>query len=532
VPFRDVTVGRLLTQLADSLPDHEALVYSDRNLRYTFGALEREARLIARGLIAAGVARGDRVAVWATNVPEWIVLQFALAKAGAILVTVNTSLRSREIEYLLRQSESSMLVTIAGFKGVDYMAELRDANVATLREVIFIGDHCPADAMPYAELRTLAAGVTEAALDQREADVAVDDVINMQYTSGTTGFPKGVMLSSRNIVNNGYWIGQGLGYTPADRLCLCVPLFHCFGCVLGVLAAYTHGACLCPIDAFDPVRVLETVDREKCTSLYGVPTMFLAELEHPEFDRFRTDSLRTGIMAGALCPEPLMRRVIDKMHLPELTIVYGLTETSPGLTQTPRDADLVERTQTVGRVMPETEVRIVDPNTGTDVATGADGELWAKGYVVMQGYYKMPEATNAAITAGGWLRSGDQASIDQDGRIRITGRIKDIIIRGGENIAPKEVEDVLRTHPAIADASVYAVKSEFFGEDVAAALRLHPGKTLDVKDVRAFCRDRLARFKIPHYIRIVDAFPLTASGKIQKFRLQEMHEAELGCPSA
>ena len=509
------------------LPDHEALVYSNRNLRWTFRALEQEARLIARGLIAAGVARGDRVAVWATNVPEWIVLQFALAKAGAVLVTVNTSLRSREIEYLLRQSETSTLVTIAGFRGVDYMAEFRQARPTPVKQVFFIGDACPSDATPYEQLRAMAERVSERELDERESTVGVDDVINMQYTSGTTGFPKGVMLSSRNIVNNGYWIGAGLGYTPSDRLCLCVPLFHCFGCVLGVLAAYTHGACLCPIEAFDPVRVLETVDREKCTSLYGVPTMFLAELEHPEFDRFRTDSLRTGIMAGALCPEPLMRRVIDKMHLPELTIVYGLTETSPGLTQTPRDADLIERTQTVGRVMPETEVRIVDPQTGADAAIGADGELWARGYVVMQGYYKMPDATSAAITSDGWLRSGDQASIDEDGRIRITGRIKDIIIRGGENIAPKEVEDVLRTHPAIADASVYAVKSEFFGEDVAAALRLHPGRTLDLKDVRAFCRDRLARFKIPHFIRIVDDFPLTASGKIQKFRLREMHEAEM-----
>jgi fatty-acyl-CoA synthase len=527
VPFRDVPVGQLLTRLAESLPDHEALVYSDRNLRYTFRQLEREARLIARGLIAAGVGPGDRVAVWATNVPEWIVLQFALAKAGAVLVTVNTSLRSREIEYLLRQSETSTLVTIAGFRGVDYMAEFRVARPATVKQVFFVGQPCPPDATPYEQLRTMAERVSEHELDQRESAVGVDDVINMQYTSGTTGFPKGVMLSSRNIVNNGYWIGEGLGYTPSDRLCLCVPLFHCFGCVLGVLAAYTHGACLCPIEAFDPAGVLETVDRERCTALYGVPTMFLAELEHPEFERYRTDSLRTGIMAGALCPEPLMRRVIDQMHLPELTIVYGLTETSPGLTQTPRDADLIERTQTVGRVMPETAVRIVDPNTGRDVAPGADGELWARGYVVMQGYYKMPDATNAAITSDGWLRSGDQASIDEDGRIRITGRIKDIIIRGGENIAPKEVEDVLRTHPAIADASVYAVKSEFFGEDVAAALRLHPGMTLDLKDVRAFCRDRLARFKIPHFIRIVDAFPLTASGKIQKFRLRESHEAEL-----
>ena len=527
VSFRDLTVGRLLTRLAETYPDREALVYSDRNLRWTFRELEAEARIIARGLIASGVERGDRVAVWATNVPEWIVLQFALAKIGAILVTVNTSLRAREIEYLLRQSESTTLFTIAGFKGVDYIAELREADARDLQRVFFIGDDCPAGLKPYSTLRKIADVVDEAALDQREAEVGVDDVINMQYTSGTTGFPKGVMLSSRNIVNNGYWIGQGLGYTPADRLCLCVPLFHCFGCVLGVLAAYTHGACLCPLECFDATRALEVVDGEKCTALYGVPTMFLAELEHPEFARFDTSSLRTGIMAGALCPEPLMRRVIDQIKMCELTIVYGLTETSPGLTQTPRDADLVERTQTVGRVMPEVEVRIVDPATGEDVPAGADGELWARGYVVMKGYYKMADATSAAITSDGWLRSGDQASIDREGRVRITGRIKDIIIRGGENIAPKEVEDVLRTHPAIADASVYAVASEFFGEEVAAALRLHPGQSLVAEEVQAYCRERIAKFKVPRFIRLVDAFPLTASGKIQKFRLRQAHEKEL-----
>ena len=527
VSFRDVPVGRLLTQLAATFPDRDALVYSDRHLRWTFRELETEARLVARGLIASGVARGDRVALWATNVPEWIVLQFALAKIGAILVTVNTSLRAREIEYLLRQSEATTLFTIGGFKGVDYMAELREANASGLERVFFIGDDCPSEARPYSAVRNIAPLVQESALDQREADVGVDDVINMQYTSGTTGFPKGVMLSSRNIVNNGYWIGEGLGYTPDDRLCLCVPLFHCFGCVLGVLAAYTHGACLCPLEFFDAARVLEVVDGEKCTALYGVPTMFLAELEHPEFARFDTSSLRTGIMAGALCPEPLMRRVIDQMKMRELTIVYGLTEASPGLTQTRRDADLVERTQTVGRVMPEIEVRIVDPRSGEEVAAGADGELWARGYVVMKGYYKMPDATAAAITKDGWLRSGDQASIDRDGRVRITGRIKDIIIRGGENIAPKEVEDVLRTHPAIADASVYAVASEFFGEEVAAALRLHPGATIVPDEVKSYCRERIAKFKVPRFIKVVDAFPLTASGKIQKFRLREMHEEEL-----
>ena len=525
-PIRDVTVGHLLTRLAAAVPGREALVYADRGLRWSFLDLEREARLIARGLIGAGIGRGDRVAVWATNVPEWIVLQFALAKVGAILVTVNTSLRAREVEYLLRQSGASVLFTIAGFKGVDYMAELREAHPANVR-VFFIGENGPPDATPYDNLRLLAIAVSETDLDRRESQVAVDDVINMQYTSGTTGFPKGVMLSSRNIVNNGYWIGQGLGYTPDDRLCLCVPLFHCFGCVLGVLAAYTHGACLCPLEFFDAAFVLKTVDHERCTALYGVPTMFLAELEHPDFARFDTSSLRTGIMAGALCPEPLMRRVIDQVHLPELTIVYGLTETSPGLTQTPRDADLIERTQTVGRVMPETELRIVDPQTLQEVSTGADGELWARGYAVMKGYHEMPDATAAAITADGWLRSGDQASIDAQGRVRITGRIKDIIIRGGENIAPKEVEDVLREHPAIADASVYAITSGFFGEEVAAALRLRPGAAIELDDVRAFCHDRLAKFKIPRFIRAVDAFPLTASGKIQKFRLRELHEAEL-----
>jgi fatty-acyl-CoA synthase len=527
-PIRDVTVGQLLTRLAEALPGNEALVYVDRGLRWTFADLEREARVIGRGLIASGVQRGDRVAVWATNVPEWIVLQFALAKIGAILVTVNTSLRAREVEYLLQQSQATTLFTIAGFKGVDFMAELRELTAPGLKRVFFIGDSCPPGTEPYSQLRALGATVPDERLEDYGAVVGVDDVINMQYTSGTTGFPKGVMLSSRNIVNNGFWIGEGLGYTPADRLCLCVPLFHCFGCVLGVLAAYTHGVCLCAVEFFEPLQVLQTVDREKCTALYGVPTMFLAELEHPDFDRFNTSTLRTGIMAGALCPEPLMRRVIERMHLPELTIVYGLTETSPGLTQTPRNADLAERTQTVGRIMPETEVRIVDPHTGADAAIGMDGELWARGYAVMKGYYDLPDATSAAITPDGWLKSGDQASIDPDGRVRITGRIKDIIIRGGENIAPKEVEDVLRNHPAIADASVYAVASEFFGEEVAAAVRLHPGSTIDIDEVRAFCHDRIAKFKVPRFIRIVDGFPLTASGKIQKYRLREMHEAALG----
>ena len=536
--LRDVSVGALLSRLAEALPDRDALVYPRADARWTFRSLNGEACLIARGLVANGVRPGDRVAVWATNVPEWIVLQFALAKIGAILVTVNTSLRANEIEYLLRQSDTSTLVTIAGFRQVDYLAELRSASAigvpaATRQErlphlsrVIFIGDDCPDDLIPYDDLRRAAGEVPAGDLDALEAAVGEDDVINMQYTSGTTGFPKGVMLSSRNIVNNGYWLGEGLGLTPDDRLCLCVPLFHCFGCVLGVLGAFTHGAGLCPVESFDPLRVLETIERERCTTLYGVPTMFLAELEHADFARFDLTSLRTGVMAGALCPEPLMRKVIDSMHLPEMTIVYGLTETSPAVTQTPRDAGIDERTQTVGRVMPEIELRIVDPTTGVDLAPGERGELWARGYVVMKGYYNMPDQTAAAITPDGWLRSGDQASVDAEGRVRITGRIKDLIIRGGENIAPKEVEDVLRQHPAVLDVSVYAITSEFFGEEVAAAIRLHADKPADLQDLVAFCEARLARFKVPRHVRFVQSFPMTASGKIQKFRLRDAHEAE------
>jgi fatty-acyl-CoA synthase len=521
-PFRDVTVGRLLTQLAEWLPGHDALVYPHRNLRWTFLDLETEARLIARGLIASGVERGDRVAVWATNVPEWVVLQFALAKIGAILVTVNTSLRAREIEYLLRQSETSTLFTIAGFRDVDYVAELREAMPAGVKRVFFIGDHCPDGLTPYAALREAAASVPDDTLDDRAGAIRVDDVINMQYTSGTTGFPKGVMLSSRNIVNNGYWIGEGLGYTPDDRLCLCVPLFHCFGCVLGVLAAYTHGAALYPVEAFDPRRVLETVDRGRCTALYGVPTMFLAELDHPEFARFDTSTLRTGIMAGALCPEPLMRRVIEQMKMRELTIVYGLTETSPGLTQTPRDADLAERTQTVGRVLPEVDVRIVNPGTGEPCPTGEDGELWAKGYVVMKGYYKMPEATAAAITADGWLRSGDGGHIDAEGYVYVTDRIKDMIISGGENIYPAEIESVIAAHPDVVEAALIGVPDERWGEVGRAFVVVRAAASLDEAALQAFLRMRLAKYKLPKTIRFIDALPRTGPGKVDKRALARL----------
>ena len=454
-PYRDVTVGDLLTQLARALPDTPALVYA-RGPRYTFDTLEREARTVARGLAALGVEPGERVVVWATNVPEWVVLQFALAKIGAILVTANTAMRAKDIDYLLRQSEAATLVTIRGFRDVDYVAALAEIDarrIPTLKRIIFIGDATPAGFMPYADVRAAAARVPESEVDARGRAVGLDDVINMQYTSGTTGFPKGVMLSSRNIVNNGDALGRLLGYTPADRLCLCVPLFHCFGCVIGVLGAFTQGAGLYVIEAFDPVRVLEMIDHERCTALYGVPTMFIAELECADFAKYDLSSLRTGVMAGALCPEPLMRRVMTEMHLPEITIAYGMTESSPGITMTPRDASVAQLAQTVGIVLPELEVKTVDAATGDVRGAGERGELCCRGYNVMKGYYNNPDATRAAIDADGWLHTGDEASIDADGYVRITGRIKDIIIRGGENIAPKEIEDRLREHPAVADAT-------------------------------------------------------------------------------
>lgn len=536
-PYRDLTVGALLTRLAEAIPDNEALVYSAVGQRWTFAELEAEARTIARGLMAMGVEQGERVALWATNLPEWIVLQFALAKIGAILVTVNTALRSREIDYLLRQSESATLLTISGHKDVDYLEELRligaigEGRLPNLQRVIFIPrnetERCPEGLFPYERLRQAAEAISEAELDDREARVTLDDVINMQYTSGTTGFPKGVMLSSRNIVNNAYWLGLGLGYTVADRLCLSVPLFHCFGCVIGVLGAYTHGACLCPIEFFEARQVLETIDRERCTALYGVPTMFLAEMEDSDFARFDLQSLRTGVMAGSLCPEPLMRRAIAEMNLREITIIYGLTEASPGITQTNRFDTIEHRTQTVGQVLPEMEIKIIDPLSGQPVPPNHPGELCVRGYNVMKGYYNNPEATRAALDADGWLRTGDQATLDEGGYVRITGRIKDIIIRGGENISPKEVEDRLRLHPAVSDAYVYAIKSQFFGEEVAAAVKLKPGMGVEEEKLREFCLEGIARFKVPRFIRFVSEFPMTASGKIQKFKLRELHESDL-----
>ncbi len=539
--YRDVAVGELLAALARDYPQNEALIYPDRALRYDFSQLEWLARKIARGLLSLGIETGDRVALWAPNVPEWVVLQFALAKIGAVLVTVNTSLRAAEIEFLLKQSESSTLITIAGFRDVDYVetiyevvpelrgseeGALRSMKVPFLRNVIYIGDEHPGGMIRYDSLLDRSEKISDAELDSHIATQSLDTVINMQYTSGTTGFPKGVMLTNRNIVNNGYWLGEGLALTPRDKLCVPVPFFHCFGCVIGVLGAYTHASALVPLETFDPLRALQYIESERCTTLFGVPTMFIAELEQLGYHNLDMSSLRTGIMAGALCPEPLMRKVMERMHLTELAIAYGLTEASPGITLTPRNDSVELRTQTVGRPLPEVEVKIVDPATGEECTPGSAGELCCRGYNVMKGYYNNPKATAEAIDPDGWLHTGDQATMDARGYVRITGRIKELIIRGGENIAPKEIEDLLRGHPKIVDLYVYGVPDERLGEEIAAAIKLKQGETATTDEIRQFCDGRIARFKIPRLIRFVDSFPMTASGKVQKFKLREMHIAE------
>ncbi len=556
--YKDLTVGGLLAALGSDYANKEALIYVDRGLRYTFREFELIVRKVAKGLISIGIEKGGRVALWATNVPEWIILQFALAKIGAILVTLNTSLRSQELEYLLKQSESAILFCIQGFKNIDYVntiyelvpqlkalpacmssnpPRLKSDKLPFLRHCILIGDNHPVGFLRFHELANIGAVLSDQELARRESTLDLDEVINMQYTSGTTGFPKGVMLSHRNIVNNAYWLAEGLGYTSKDKLCLPVPLFHCFGCVIGVLGAFTHAACLVPLEYFDPHKVLEYVEKERCTALYGVPTMFIAELEDPELSKFDLSSLRTGVMAGALCPAPLMRRVMNEMNLQELTIAYGLTESSPGITQTLRNDTLERRTQTVGKVMPELEVRVIDPITLKILPVNVPGELCVRGYNVMKGYYNNDEATREAIISlegrPGWLRTGDQATIGEEGYVRITGRIKEIIIRGGENVAPKEIEDLLRTHPKVADVYVYGISSPKYGEEIAAAIRLKPdtcGKPCTSNEIIEFCSDRIAKFKIPQHIRFVEDFPMTASGKVQRFKLREMHESEIMGP--
>ncbi len=536
------TIGSLLDDIARRFPDNDALVYPERGLRYSYDQFNQVCRQVAKGLLRLGVKKGDHLSIWAYNVPEWVILQFATAKIGAVLVTINTAYKSAELEYVLQQSDSTTLFMVRSFKDTDYVKTLTDVIPALatsepgnlqhgklpfLKNVVFIGQDTPAGMMNFEQIIALGTEVSDAELAAVEATLNCHETINMQYTSGTTGFPKGVMLTHANIINNGFNIGECMKFTEKDRLCIPVPFFHCFGCVLAVLACVTHGSTMVPVEIFDPLKVLQTIEAEKCTAVHGVPTMFIAELEHPDFRKFDLSSLRTGIMAGSPCPIEVMKRVIRDMHASEITIAYGQTESSPVITQTRTDDPIELRVATVGRALPDVEVKIVDIETNATLPPGKQGELCTRGYLVMKGYYKMPEETARAIDAEGWLHTGDLAIMDENGYCKITGRIKQMIIRGGENIYPREIEEFLYTHPKVSDVQVYGVPDKKYGEQVMAAIIVKQGMTMTEEEVREFCKDRIANYKIPKYVKFVEGYPMTASGKIQKFKLREMAIKEL-----
>ncbi len=535
--LREVTLGQLLDEAIDAHPDNEAIVYVDRNLRMTYREFGEVVDSLARGLMALGVQKGEKVAVWATNVPYWVALQFATAKIGAILLTVNTNYKQAELAYLLEQSETENIFIIDGYQDTDYLqtmydlvpelkeqerGEMKSERFPHLRRVFFLGPEKHRGLYSLPEVMGMAVMTDDAAYKERQAQLDPHDVVNMQYTSGTTGFPKGVMLTHYNIGNNGYYIGANQNFSHRDRLCLPVPLFHCFGCVLGVLAAVSHSATLVILEKFDPVQVMASVETERCTALYGVPTMFIAILDHPLFDKFDFSSLRTGIMAGSPCPVHIMRKVIDQMHMTEITICYGLTEASPVITQTLPTDDMQRRTETVGKVMPHIEMKIVDPDTNRTLGPGEQGELCCRGYNVMKGYYNNEDATAKAIDSDGWLHSGDLGVIDESGYLAITGRHKDMIIRGGENIYPREIEEFLFGLDGVLDVQVAGVPSRKYGEEVGAFIIKKKDSDLTADDVRDFCRGQIAWHKIPKHVAFVDSYPMTASGKIQKYKLQEM----------
>ncbi|MBP1946716.1 AMP-binding protein [Methanobacterium petrolearium] len=537
--FTELTIGDYLEKMVKKDPNHEFMVYPDRDLRFTYKEFDERVNLLAKGLLAIGIKKGDHVGIWAKNVPDWLTFMFATSKIGVVLVTVNTAYKSHELAYVLEQSDMKALAIIDGFQDVDYLqivyelvpelktqerGKLKNKDFPFLENLIYVGQEKHRGMYNTNELLLLGKHGDEEKFQKIKASVNNDEVVNMQYTSGTTGFPKGVMLTHRNILNNGYYIGERQKFTEKDKLCITVPLFHCFGIVLAVMAAYSHGATMVMVEVFDPLLVLAAVQKERCTALYGVPTMFIAEYSHPMFEMFDLSSLRTGIMAGSTPPIEAMKKVVNDMNMTEITSVYGLTEGSPGFTQTGVDDPLIKRVETVGKPLPECEVKIVDPETGENLGTDQTGEICCKGYNVMKGYYKMPEKTREVIDEDGWLHSGDLATLDEDGYYSIVGRIKDMIIRGGENIYPREIEEFLYTMPGVLDVQVVGIPDEKYGEIVGACIILEEDSELTEEDVRDYARTKIARFKVPKHVFVVDEFPLTASGKIQKFILREQAE--------
>ncbi len=533
--FIENTLGGVLDDLSKNNPNGWAVRYTDRNYFRTWKELNDEADLIARGMMSLGVKKGDHVAIWATNTPEWILTLFAAAKIGAVLVTVNTNFKIFELEYLLRQSDTKLLVMIGGFKNNDYVAtvnellpelkttsgEIESEHLPFLKRVVFAGKETPEGMLNFEDLKILGGDFPVEIYEENKKTLNTHDVVNMQYTSGTTGFPKGVMLTHYNILNNGKTIGDGMKFTKDDKLCITVPFFHCFGLVLAMMACITHGTTMVPVERYSPVPVMNAISVEKCTAVHGVPTMFIAMLEHAQFNNFDFSSLRTGIMAGSPCPIEVMKKVIDKMNMREIVIVFGQTEASPGCTMTTTSDSIDKRVNTVGRAFPGVECKIIDPETGDELPVNTPGEFCARGYNIMKGYYKMPEATAQAIDKDGWLHTGDLCTVDEDGYYKVVGRIKDMIIRGGENIYPKEIEECLYTCDKVSDVQVIGVPSEAYGEEVMACVILKEGEEMTEEEVKEFVGARMAKHKVPRYVRFVDSFPTNAAGKIQKFKMRE-----------
>ncbi|MGA2224232.1 MAG: AMP-binding protein [Syntrophobacteraceae bacterium] len=533
--LQSLTLGQILDRAIEKYPDNDAVVYYDRDYRLTYREFGDLVDQLAKGLMALGVQKGEKVAIWATNVPHWVPLQFATAKIGAILLTVNTLYKIAELAYLLEQSDCENIFIIDGYRDTDYVQTiyelipelktqqrgyLKSEKFPHLKRVVFLGHEKHRGMYSVSEVLSLAGMASDEEYKARQAELDPHDVINMQYTSGTTGFPKGVMLTHYNIGNNGYWIGFNQGLGPKDRVCIPVPLFHCFGCVLGVLAAVNHASTLVILESFDPVQVMAAVEGERCTALYGVPTMFIAQLQHKLFSKFDFSSLRTGIMAGSPCPAKTMEEVMEKMYMREITICYGLTEASPVITQTTVNDSVQKRTETVGKAMPEIEVAIMDTETHKPVPPGVQGEVCCRGYNVMKGYYKMPEATAKTILEDGWLLSGDLGIMDEDGYVAITGRFKDLIIRGGENISPREIEEFIYRMEGIQDVQIVGVPSKKYGEQVGAFVILKQGYDIVPEDVQDFCRGKISNYKVPKYVTFIRQLPLTASGKVQKYKLR------------